>query len=214
MVVHAAIRRSASSHRCRCVPHHSLTSAGQPQPCARVTLPCAARANRRGATDEPAWPPRARCDDGEAPGHGRHVREVLDCQFEDDDGADEELAKRTPSTACDVWPWTSRRAPTTAAKNRRRPTTTKSSASGRPRRQPHNGRARDDPELCAPQAAEECTDTCHPFHHGATIGEGTFGSGANVFSDKGTRRLAAVLNDRLTSDSDRKAACPHTYVLL
>jgi len=58
-----------------------------------------------------------------------------------------------------------------------------------------------------PRPPKECTDTCHPFHHGATEGSGTFGSGANVFTDKGTRRLAAVLNDRLTSDADRKAAC-------
>ena len=58
-----------------------------------------------------------------------------------------------------------------------------------------------------PKPPKECTDTCHPFHHGTTEGSGTFGSGANVFTDKGTRRLAAVLNDRLTSDSDRKAAC-------
>ena len=58
-----------------------------------------------------------------------------------------------------------------------------------------------------PKPPKECTDTCHPFHHGATEGSGTFGSGANVFTDKGTRRLAAVLNDRLTSDADRRAAC-------
>ena len=58
-----------------------------------------------------------------------------------------------------------------------------------------------------PKPPKECTDTHFPFNHGATEGSGTFGSGANVFTDKGTRRLAAVLNDRLTSDSDRKAAC-------
>ena len=44
-----------------------------------------------------------------------------------------------------------------------------------------------------------------PRRHGSV--KATFGSGANVFTDKMARRLAAVLNDRLTSDSDRKAAC-------
>ena len=65
--------------------------------------------------------------------------------------------------------------------------------------------------VCAPQASKECTDTCHPFHHGATIGSRMhvwkWGTGLVVRQKVPQRRLAAVLNDRLTSDSDGKAAC-------